>query len=265
MKEAEHIGLDRALSGMGTITLAQMDGVKLLNRIDVKYVTTEAVLRQILQRCTAAGYRVLQTEGGPINSYSTIYYDTPALTMFTHHRNKHLVRQKVRTRCYLSSGDCFLEIKRKNNHGRTRKKRIGIPRSEMMDFKADAAACEYLAAHSCFGAAELSPVLETAFRRITLVNPALTERLTIDTCLHFTNYRSGLGSTLQDAVIIELKQDGRAASQMKDILLDLRVKPFRVSKYCVAVTLTQPSARAGRFKLKVRYIEKLIGNKLVTI
>ncbi len=65
-------------------------------------------------------------------------------------------------------------------------------------------------------------------------------------------------------MIIELKQDGRAASQMKGILLDRRVKPTRVSKYCVALTLTDPEARPGRFNLKVRAIEKTIGKKLKT-
>ena len=52
---------------------------------------------------------------------------------------------------------------------------------------------------------------------------------------------------------------------MKGILLDLRVKPLRVSKYCIAVTLTDPVAKTGRFKVKVRAIEKIIGNHLTTI
>ena len=97
------------------------------------------------------------------------------------------------------------------------------------------------------------------------MNPAKTERLTIDTQLSFKNFRTGKETSLQNAVIIELKQDGRAGSQMKGILLDLRIKPVRVSKYCIAVTLTDPQAKSGRFKGKVRRIEKTIGNKLVTI
>ena len=135
----------------------------------------------------------------------------------------------------------------------------------MMDFNGDQAACDYLSSHSWFRAEDLSPVLETAFRRITLVNPAMTERLTIDTQLQFKNFRSGKSTTLQDAVIIELKQDGRVASPMRAILLNRRVKPVRVSKYCIAVTLTDPTAKSGRFKVKVRAIEKTIGNKLVTL
>jgi hypothetical protein len=52
---------------------------------------------------------------------------------------------------------------------------------------------------------------------------------------------------------------------MKGILLDNRVKPVRISKYCIAETLTDPSAKSNRFKPKVRIIEKTIGNKIVTI
>ena len=259
------IQFGKELAPMSPITLEEMNAVKLMNRIDAKYLTNEETLRGILSDAAAAGYRVLETEGQRISPYDTIYYDTPGLRMFCDHHNRRLVRQKVRTRCYVQSGDAFLEIKRKNNHGRTKKKRIGIPQGEMMDFNGDRAACDYLASHSWFRAEDLSPVLETAFQRITLVNPAMTERLTIDTRLQFKNFRSGKSTTLQDAVIIELKQDGRVASPMRAILLDRLVKPVRISKYCIAVTLTDPSARSGRFKVKVRTIEKTIGNKLIII
>ena len=90
----------------------------------------------------------------------------------------------------------------------------------------------------------------------------MTERLTIDTHLNFHNYRTNEDATLYDAVIIELKQDGRAESQMRKIFLDHRVKPMRISKYCIAVTLTDPFAHSGRFKKKVRTIEKTINKKI---
>ncbi len=250
---------------MGAITLDEMNAVKLMNRIDSKYVTSEATLLRMLDAAAAAGYRALETEGVRISPYDSVYYDTAGLTMFYLHHNRRLVRQKVRTRQYVNSGDSFLEIKRKNNHGRTSKKRMSIPSDKMMDFGSIPEAADFLARYSWFQAGELSPSARTCFSRITLVNPALTERLTIDTKLAFTNFRTGLGTTLEDAVIIELKQDGRAASQMKGILLDLRIKPLRVSKYCMAITLTDPSAKTGRFKVKVRAIEKIIGKKLTTI
>ena len=265
MTEEKHISFDKALAQLPPITLGEMDSIKLMNRLDSKYLTNEATLLLILADAAAAGYRALSIEGLKISRYNSIYYDTDALRMFRDHHDRHLVRQKVRTRSYVESGQAFLEIKRKNNHGRTKKKRMEIPASELMDFGADAAACDFLAAKSWFTQPELTPVLSPAFKRITLVNPAMTERLTIDTHLFFRNFRTGLKASLQNAVIIELKQDGRAASQMKGILLRHRVKPVRVSKYCIALTLTAPEVRTNRFKVKIRRIEKTIGNKLFAI
>lgn len=263
MPESSSISaLDKAVDALRPITLEEMDSVKLLNRIDSKYLTNEAGLVSVLQDAAAAGYRALVVEGKKVSRYTSVYYDTAGLRMFLDHHNRRLVRQKVRTRTYVESGQTFLEIKRKNNHGRTKKKRMEIPQAELMDFRADEKACEFLSAKSWFTVDQLSPVLDTRFRRITLVNPAMTERLTIDTELCFTNFRTGHETSLQDAVIIELKQDGRAESQMKGILLDHRIKPVRVSKYCIAETLTDPSVKSCRFKEKVRTIEKTIGNKL---
>lgn len=262
MPEFRHISLQEPLTALAPISLDEMDAIKLMNRVDSKYLTDEAHLVEILRDAARSGYRVLETEGEKISPYDSVYYDTATLKMFSDHHNRRLKRQKVRTRSYVNSGLTFLEIKRKNNKGRTSKKRIVIPLAELLDFSADPQACDYLAQKSWFTADELSPVLETLFSRITLVNPALTERLTIDTCLQFRNFRTGKEASLRDAVIIELKQDGRVESQMRGILLDHRVKQARISKYCVAVTLTDPAARSGRFKQKVRTIEKIISHKI---
>ena len=253
----------RNISAFPPVSLEEMDGVKLMNRIDTKYLTDEQTLAGILQDALNYGYRALVTDGSEIASYDTLYFDTPELRMFMDHHNRRLVRQKVRTRVYVGSGLCFLEIKRKNNHGRTKKKRTRIALAEFKDFSGDTAACEYLAEKSWFTAAELSPSLETIFRRITLVNPTMTERVTIDSSLGFNNFRTGLEASLRNGVVIELKQDGRAGSTMKRILLDHRVKPIRVSKYCVGITLTSPGLKTNRFKLKIRKIEKQIKTKLI--
>ena len=265
MPEESHISLAGPLEALAPISLEEMDSVRLMNRIDTKYLTDEAVLLGVLRDAATAGYRVLVADGARISPYDSVYFDTEGLRMFSDHHNKRLRRQKVRTRAYVNSGDAFLEIKRKNNRGRTKKKRTGIPMLELPDFRTDADACRYLADWSDFRAEELQPTLETVFQRITLVNPALTERITIDTNLSFKNFRTGLGTSLRDAVIIELKQDGRSASEMKRILLDHRVKPARISKYCIAVTLTDPAAKSNRFKVKVRQIEKTINHQITVI
>lgn len=245
------------------ISLKEMDGVKLMNRIDTKFVTSESVLVGILDDAADAGYRVCTIDGQKIHSYTSLYFDTPDLSMYTAHHNGRKVRQKVRTRTYDISGDTFLEIKRKNNKGRTKKKRISIPQSDFGDFKANEEACRYLAGHSWFTAEGLVPRCTTEFRRITLVNPSMTERLTIDTQVCFRNFMNGNSSSLKSAVIIELKQDGRVDSQMRSILLQRRVKPFRVSKYCMGNIATDPLIKGNRFKAKMRYIEKTINDTII--
>lgn len=260
-----HISFERELDAFGPITLDEMKSVKLMNRVDAKFLTSETGLQAVLADAAAAGYRVLVTEGERQSPYDSVYFDTPGLQMFLDHHNRRLVRQKVRTRTYVGSGQTFLEIKRKNNHGRTKKKRTEIPPADFRDFSAEPAARQLLEKYSAFPAEVLSPALETLFRRITLVNAARTERLTIDTGLRFRNARNGREASLQDAVIIELKQDGRAASEMKDILLDHRIKPARLSKYCIGTTLTDGAVKSNRFKPKIRLIEKTIDKKLNAI
>ena len=248
---------------METIKLEEMDSIKLMNRVDTKYLTTESVLEKVLEKAADNGYRALEVEGSTISPYNSLYFDTDSLKMFQDHHNRRLVRQKVRTRVYVSTSQTFLEIKRKNNKGRTKKKRTEIPSEAFADFRSNASAARFLSEHSDYSVDLIKPRLETLFRRITLVNRAKTERLTIDTSLRFINHDTSLTADLGSAVIIELKQDGRAESEMKRILLDCRVKPVRISKYCIGTTVTNPSAKSNRFKVKVRKIEKTTGEKII--
>ena len=247
---------------MGVISLDEMDSIKLMNRIDTKFVTDESTLLKVLDSAAAQGYRVCMIEGLPVTAYYSVYYDTPDLFMYTAHETGRKTRQKVRVRTYLISGDTYLEVKRKQNNGRTKKKRIPLPIEERMDFSRDAAAVQFLSEKSWFKADGIFPECTTEFDRITLVNEAKTERLTIDLHLRFHNFSSGRDSNLKDAVIIELKQDGREESQMKGILLEHRIHPFRISKYCMGVMLTDPRARSNRFKEKLRMVEKIINDKI---
>ena len=242
---------------MGVTTLDEMDSVKLLNRIDTKYVMTDEKLSEFLVKLSREGYKVLMTEGRRTAPYDTLYYDTQELKMYNDHQRGKLTRQKVRTRTYLNSGTTFLEIKRKNNHGRTKKKRIEIPREYFGSPGSIAAASDFLKAKSDYEASQLLPCLETKFTRITLVNPEMTERLTIDSGLTFSNIRTGNSAGLSRAVIVELKRDGLAPSRVKDVLLELRIKPLRISKYCIGTALTDPEVKSFKFKDKINYLRKI--------
>ena len=184
------------------------------------------------------------------------FFDTADLKTFTDHRRGKSIRQKIRTRLYEDSRLCFLEVKRKNNHGRTRKKRTGISTDEFTDFRNDPSACIWLSDHSDYCPKELSPSLETRFRRVTLADEALSERLTIDLALSFRNLRTERDAEMGAAVVIELKQDARKRSTMREILLRHRVKPLKISKYCIGIVATDPCIAPGKFKEKLRLMEK---------
>lgn len=244
---------------MPTITLDEMRGVKLMNRIDTKYVVSEAEVLELLRRASMLGYRVQIIGTTRAARYDTLYYDTPRRDMYIVHHNQQLTRQKVRTRTYLDNDLSFLEIKMKGNQGRTRKKRVAIERSMFCNFAKSEAALTLLKEYSWYSAEELTPALSTRFTRITLVNRELTERLTIDLQLEYEDVRSGQGASIERMAIVELKQDGRVVSPMRGILLDMRVSPLRVSKYCLGTALTVEGIKKNRFKLKLRDIEKRLG------
>lgn len=134
--------IDRCLlDRFDPITLERMDSIRLMNRIDTKYVTDILQLREILEDAQRQGYLVFESDEERIQAYDSIYFDTSDLRMFREHRRGKLVRQKIRTRVYLGSGLCFLEVKKKNNHSRTRKKRVGVPPDDFQDFREDPEAC----------------------------------------------------------------------------------------------------------------------------
>ncbi len=242
------------VQGMKPITLDEMSSVKLMNRIDTKYVVTEAQLHAILLGIRDS-YYAQEVEGNRLSPYNTVYYDTPELTMYLIHHDRHLVRDKVRVRTYVDSHLTFCEVKHKNNKGRTKKKRIEVePIANILD---NPEAAAFLAERQPYPVGSLSPHLVTLFDRFTLVNYDKTERLTIDCNLRFENLRSGLTASMGELAVMELKQDGRAHSLLKDVLFDMRIRPFKMSKYCIGTCLTRPDVKQNRFKKKLRRMEKL--------
>lgn len=243
---------------MGTITLEEMRSVKLMNRIDTKYVASEAMVMELLRQTAKYGYRA-QVHGGVIAArYDTRYFDTESREMYVVHHNRQLTRQKIRTRHYEDGSATYLEVKNKNNRGRTKKKRIEIPVDDLMDFVGNSEALSFIEPLARYNIKSLSPAIATRFVRITIVNPELTERITIDLNLEFTDLRSGATGKIEGMSIIEIKQDGNIRSKAKDILNTLRVKPMRISKYCLGTALTVEGVKRNRMIEKIRRIEKRV-------
>ena len=235
------------------ISLEQMSGVKLMNRTDTKFVTTTDRLRLLLQMA-CNDYYVQEIDGGRNLEYDTTYFDTTAFDMYNQHQWNHTNRQKIRFRTYCVSGLQFMEVKTKNNHGRTKKKRMEVTDMNL----AEQAKSDFIGKHLRYDVDTLQPALNNHFSRITLVNKAKTERLTIDSALRFHNIVSGVDKDMGDLVIIELKRDGLVYSPVLEMLRQLRIHPHGFSKYCMGSALTNPDLRVNRFKRKLIEINKIL-------
>lgn len=244
------------------ITLEEMSGIKLMNRIDTKFVTTRSRLMQLLQLAREQ-YYVQETGGLRIIPYYTTYFDTADFDMYVTHQNGHANRQKLRIRSYVASDLSFLEVKTKDNHKRTRKKRVELTPAMVerahegtIAFAPGDDYSPFLAKHLRYECEEVRQTLENNFNRITLVNRGKTERLTIDIDLQFHNLITGDDANLSKLAIIELKRDGLQPSPVLDLLLQLRIKPMGFSKYCMGSALTNSGLKTNRFKERLRLIDR---------
>lgn len=250
---------------MRSITLEEMSSVKLMNRLDTKYVLTEEEAMTLLDSAVAQGYRIQIIGDIRAARYSTLYYDTSEREMYISHHNRVLTRQKIRTRHYADTADTYLEVKNKSNRGRTMKQRIRIPQSSYADIFNCGEAITFLAQRTKYSPVVLSPALATYFTRITIVNPTLNERVTLDLNLKYEDLRSGRYAEIMGMVILEIKHEKGCCSAIKDILLSMRLNPFKVSKYCIGTALTVDGIKSNRMKEKLRTIEKRIGYNRINI
>lgn len=242
------------LATFAPITLEQMSGVKLMNRTDTKFVTNMEKLRRLLL-LAQQDYYVQEIDGERNLEYDTTYFDTTQFDMYNQHQHGHTNRQKIRFRTYCISGLQFMEVKTKNNHGRTKKKRIEVGDMDLKDEEKRL----FLGKHLRYGVDTLQPALNNHFSRITLVNKGKTERLTIDSGLRFHNMQSDEQLDMGNLVIIELKRDGQVFSPVLEMLRQLRIQPHGFSKYCMGSALTGSDHLAvNRFKRKLIEVGKLV-------
>ena len=235
------------------ITLEEMSSIRLMNRIDTKFVTTLPRLRELLLMARS-DYRMQEIGGERNMHYATTYFDTQHFDMYCCHQTGHANRQKIRFRTYVDSHLQFMEVKTKNNHGRTKKKRMEVADMNLADHVKQ----DFLAQHLRYDADALRPAIENSFRRLTLVNRERTERLTIDTDLRFHNLVTGEERHMGPLVIIELKRDGLCHSPVLAMLRQLRVHPHGFSKYCMGSALTNKQLPVNLFKPKLIDVRRIL-------
>jgi len=253
------VSLTSVLEKFDPITLEQMSMVRLMNRIDTKYVTKKENLIPFLSNISK-DYYVQEINNKRIALYHTLYMDTPDLQMYIAHQDSRSVRQKVRIREYVDSDLSFFEVKNRDNKGRIRKERICLPDFKYYD---NDKGVSFIENETPYSIDNLIPQLENSFERITLVNKEKTMRLTIDLNICFKNIQTRLqNDLLSDMVIIEIKHDGKLKPESRSFLKKFNIYQEKISKYCVGSVLTNPDLKYNRFKPKLKFIKKIINTDI---
>lgn len=239
------------LNTFKSISLEEMSKVKLLDRMDKKYMLHADQLPEILLLLKNE-YFVLEIAQKKFASYETTYFDTDDYEMYTKHHNGKLNRYKVRFRTYADSNLNFFEVKFKTNKGRTKKSRVQLPDNKHL-IKGDAE--KLLLRKTNYTAAALSPVLEVKYKRITLVNRNMSERITIDIGLKYNHFDTLLD--VPNLIIAEVKQEKTSTSVFTSLMQEKRIKTVSLSKYCLGITSTVENVKHNNFKSKIRYVNQL--------
>lgn len=238
------------------ISLKGLDSVKLLNRVDRKYIIPVNSLPAVFRLLYNNQYSILEIDGCRAFSYVTTYFDTTDYRFYRDHHNRLSSRIKVRTRTYKENNLHFFEIKMKSNV-RTNKLRERLPESA-----STLSGNQNNQIRSIYPkelGSRLIPALMNGFTRITLVNRAKTERCTIDVNISFKDPEVANREIMLNGIaIIEVKQSKTSVSNgIIASLRTMRVYPSSISKYVVGLILTHPEIKHNSFKPLLHRIEKV--------
>ncbi len=241
------------LSNYSSVSLDEINEVKLMSRIDRKYWFHISNLLPLLVSAIEY-YDILEINGQRIMDYQTTYFDTDDSSMYIKHHNQKLNRVKVRQRNYISTNSSFLEVKFKTNKKRTLKTRIAT------DFGPSAFVqpeLDFIDKKTPFKGEDLQPSLNNKFKRITLIHKQKLDRCTIDISPEFWDENGK--SKIENLVILEVKR-GRSLklSPIVSILRNLKIRQKGLSKYCTGRAILDKNLKQNAFKGRLNFINKII-------
>lgn len=235
------IDVDRTMAALDPVSLEELlERAALQDRVDRKYLLPTADVEPLVQ-ALGPDARILQIDDRRTFDYESVYFDTPDFTCYLLAAHRRRRRFKIRTRTYLDSAECWLEVKTRDKRGHTvkfRQEHAGLPDAltpigrDFTDMVVTNAAVP--------GATDLSlaPTLVTSYRRSTLYLPATDSRVTIDTDLRW-ELDTGESVALSEMAIVETKTTSRV-SQADRLLWRSGRRPTQISKYGTGLAALRP-------------------------
>lgn len=233
------------LGRLPAVGLAELDAqAALLTRRDRKYIVPVADAAQLIDAVRDEA-RVLEIDGRRRFRYESVYFDTPERTSYLTSARRRPRRFKVRTRAYLDTGRCVLEVKTRDARGRT----VKTQHEHALDRRArlDLPARELVGAFPEIGVTGrvLEPALTTRYTRSTLLLGADDARATLDSEVTVVA-PDGRTATLAGMVIVESKSAG-APSVVDRLLWSLGHRPVKVSKFGTGLAALNPDLPANKW------------------
>jgi hypothetical protein len=240
------------LEGLAPIGLEQLNTqAELQTRTDRKYLVPVGDVPEILG-VMGSRFSILEIDGLRSFGYESVYFDTPDFVSYRSAAHRRRRRFKVRTRAYLDSGLCWVEVKTKGPRKITVKTRRPHPFGERLLLGTGRRFVDTTLANKSIAGTEtlsFSPSLITRYRRSTLLLSATSSRVTIDTDLAWSN---GVDNQqLLGTAVVETKT--RSGATAVDRLLWVRgYRPCRVSKYCTGLASLRPDLPATPWRRTLR-------------
>lgn len=237
-----------AASRLQAIDLARLDTIApLLTRKDRKYVVPTSLVEELI---SSQDLMVLEIDGLRSFRYESVYFDTPDRVSYRDAAHKRRRRFKVRTRSYLDTETCLLEVKTRQRRGLTRKNRMPYPFNQRTELTAEGIRfVEQFDEVAPFGK-QLSPSLTTRYSRTTFLEPASGSRVTVDFDLECET-PEGDSLRLPDLAVVETKTNGQACS-VDHFLWGKHHRPVSISKYGTGLAALDPKLPANKWSRVLR-------------
>ncbi len=218
---------------LDAISLAELQTeAAFLTRQDRKYLLPVDQAEELFAELDRES-RVLEIDGDRRFEYLTPYFDDAHYSAYLRAARRRPNRFKVRTRLYLESGLCMLEVKVRDARGLTVKHRIDHDARNLTSLAGDEQ--EWLAQFP-----QVAP-----YRRTTLVLPHGAGRATIDSDLRFLR-PDGAEETIPNYLIVETKGPGKPTS-LDRLLWRRGIRPTSISKFTAGLGLLMPSLPSNRW------------------
>lgn len=244
LSESTPPGLEGLLR-LAPISLSDNESATALNeRHDRKYLVEPDDVDEILSGL-GTGFRILEVGGLRSFRYESVYFDTPEIDSYFDAARQRPYRFKVRTRSYLDSQLCYLEVKERRRDGLTIKQRFPYPFEHRRWITADGRTLLRDSTSVASHIESLQPTLTVHYTRSTLIDTGAQSRATIDTGINATRF-DGPTVTAEGFTLIESKSQ-QHATPFDHLLWRHHYRPTAISKYCTLMAAIDPTLPANKW------------------